>query len=259
MEYEYIKYSENEQIATIELNNPPVNALSKALTDDLIKGLKTASKSKDASVVVLKAQNGAKIFSAGHDIRELPLKNVEPLSYESDLRVLIKTIKTLKKPVISMVEGGVYGGAFETVMSTDIIFAANTATFAMTPVNIGMAYNLVGIESLTQLVGLHIIKEMLFTATPMSAERAEKVGLINYSLPADELENKTYEMAKLIASKAQKSVQLIKESLRVLTNDSKLDDFERIQGLRKDIYDGHDYNEGLVSFLEKRKPNFIEK
>jgi methylmalonyl-CoA decarboxylase len=258
MNYEFIKYTIKDSVVTIELNDPPVNTLSNALVNDLINGLKNAEKDIETKVIVLKAQDGAKIFSAGHNIKELPLKNIEPLSYDEGLRVLVRTVKTVKKPIISMIEGGVYGGAFETVMSTDIVVASENVTFAMTPVNIGMAYNLQGVESLLGHIGLHLIKEMLFTGSPISAAKAAEIGLINYSVPVDELSKKTYEIAKTISKKAQKSVQLLKEEIRILTNNANLDNFERINSLRKNIYEGHDYNEGLVAFLEKRKPNFIE-
>ena len=93
---------------------------------------------------------------------------------QDPLRRGIRSIQNFPAPVIAMVKGSVWGGAFELVMSCDMIFAAETSTFAMTPANLGVAYDIVGIRNLIRDSSLHVIKEMLFTAKPISAERAPR-------------------------------------------------------------------------------------
>jgi len=101
-----------------------------------------------------------------------------------------------------MVEGSVWGGAFEMIMSSDIIVAASTSTFSMTPVNLGVPYNLVGIHNLTRDAGFHIVKELIFTASPITAQRALAVGILNHVVDAAELEDFTLQLAHTISEKA---------------------------------------------------------
>ncbi|MEI8245368.1 MAG: methylmalonyl-CoA decarboxylase [Lentisphaerota bacterium] len=245
----------------ITLNNPPkLNALCKELIDDLIAGLNQI-KEQGAHCVILRAAAGCKVFSAGHDISELPKGSRDPLSYEDPLRRGVRAIQSFPGPVIAMVEGSVWGGAFELVMSCDMIFAADTSTFAMTPANLGVAYDIVGIHNLIRDCSLHVIKEMLFTAKPVSAERALQAGIVNRTFPAAELEGAVMEIAELISVKAPLSISLIKEELRVLNEANPLtpDEFERLQGLRRVVYDSDDAKEGIAAFFEKRKPVFTGK
>ncbi len=250
-----------KSIGTITLNNPQkLNALCKELIDDLIVYL-NQMKEQHARCVILRAPAGCKVFSAGHDISELPKGRRDPLSYDDPLRRGIRAIQSFPAPVIAMVEGAVWGGAFELVMSCDIVFAADTSAFAMTPANLGVAYDIVGIHNLIHDCSMHVMKEMLFTAKPISAERALQIGIVNRIAPASELEAAVIEIAELISVKAPLSIALIKEELRVLKEANPLtpDEFERLQGLRRVVYDSEDAKEGIAAFFEKRKPVFNGK
>jgi methylmalonyl-CoA decarboxylase len=92
----------------------------------------------------------------------------------------------------------------------------------------------------------------------MSAARAEQLGIINYVVPADEIETFTRELARGITALAPLSIAVMKEQLRILSGASPISPqgFERIQGLRRVVYDSHDYREGIRAFKEKRAPEF---
>jgi methylmalonyl-CoA decarboxylase len=106
---------------------------------------------------------------------------------------------------------------------------------------------------------LRVAKEMAFTAKPISAERAERLGIINHMVPIEQLEDFTYEMAREIAQNAPLSVSVMKEQLRMLAGAHPMSPrrFERVQGLRRIVYDSEDYAEGIRAFKEKRKPRFL--
>ena len=209
-------------------------------------------------VAVLRAPPNAKVFSAGHDVEELPEPHRDPLGWDDPLRYLIREIENFPAPVIAMLEGGVWGGACETVFACDLIVAAPDVTFAVTPAKLGMPYNLSGMMTFLNAATPRIVHEMAFTAKPISAERAERLGMINNVVPKDELESFTMALASDIAANAPLSIAVMKEQLRILAAAKPMSPqgYERIQGLRRVVYDSLDYTEGIRAFKEKRTPVF---
>jgi len=253
-----VRKSSDGSIGTITLDNPSKhNALSAPLIEDLLAAL-TELTSSGARVVVLRASKGAKVWSAGHDVRELPTNGRDPLTYDDPLRRIVRAIKESPTPIIAMIEGGVWGGACEMVMSCDIVVAAEGSTFAITPAKLGVPYDIEGTLSFVQSVSLPVVKEMLFTAQPMPADRALRVGLVNQVVPAEHLEATTAELAGHITRNSPLVISLLKEQLRVLAEAHPLNPgaFQRIQAIRRRIYDSADYQEGIQSFFERRRPQF---
>ena len=247
-------------IGTITLNHGRVNPLNKQLIDDICVALEQM-KSRSVQVVILRAPKGAKVFSAGHDVRELPTNGRDPLTYSDPLRQAVRTIETHPAPIIAMVEGSVWGGACELVMGCDLVVAASDATFALTPAKLGIPYNLSGMLNFLKVAGMHLIKEMLFTAQPVAAGRLAAAGVINHVVPREGLESFTLALAKRIKQTSPLVQRILKEELRVLANAHPLNPeaYERIQSLRREVYDSNDYQEGIRAFFEKRKPVFRGK
>jgi methylmalonyl-CoA decarboxylase len=253
-----VKKSLEGSLGTMTLDHAAKhNALSAPLIGDLLRALSDLIGS-GARAIVLRAPKGAKVWSAGHDVRELPTNGRDPLTYDDPLRRVVRAIKESPAPIIAMVEGGVWGGACEVVMSCDIVVAAEGATFAITPAKFGVPYDIDGTLSFMQSVSLPVIKEMLFTAQPIPAERALQVGIVNQVVPADRLETATAELAGYMIRNSPLVISLLKEQLRVLAEAHPLnpEGFQRIQAIRRRIYDSADYQEGIRSFFERRAPQF---
>jgi methylmalonyl-CoA decarboxylase len=247
-----------DMIGTITINNEAKrNCLTKQMMLDMIKTLNEFSELK-ARVIVIRANSGAKVWSSGYDINELPESGRDPLSYNDPLEQLLREIQKYPAPVIGMIEGSAWGGACDLAFCCDILIGTNSTAFAITPAKIGVPYNPSGILHFINMTGVHLAKEMFFTALPINAEQAKAHGILNHLVPAKELESFTYKVARQITENSPLSIAVIKEQLRILGNSHPLypETFERIQGLRRLVYDSKDYTEGKRSFLEKRKPIF---
>jgi methylmalonyl-CoA decarboxylase len=248
----------DDAIGTITLNHEAKhNVLSELLVHQVVDALAEFTR-QEVRCAVLRAAPGIKVWSAGHDVSELPEGGLDPLAWRDPLRHLIREIENFPAPVIAMIEGSVWGGACETVLACDLIIATPDATFAATPAKLNVPYNVSGLLTFLNTAPIHIAKEMLFSAQPIPASRLERMGIINHVAPANEIEAFTYAMARSISQNAPLSISVMKEQLRSLAGAHTMSpqDFERIQGLRRVVYNSLDYSEGIHAFQEKRKPKF---
>ena len=253
----------NCKIATLTLSNPSkLNSLSKGLVDELVQALKTCAEENEL-VVLLKAEaNKHNVWSAGHDIYELPEGRRDPLSFFDSIEVLLREVQNYPGPVIAVVSGSVWGAACDLIMTCDMVYADTTATFAITPAKIGVPYNVTGIMHFMNRIGLNRAKEMFYTARPVDAETAAAWGILNHLYDIDELDGKVMEIAEQICQNSPLAVGVIKEQFHYLSETEVSMPpilYERISGLRRKVYDSHDYAEGIQSFKEKRKPIYLGK
>ena len=254
----FVNIDVNGRIATLTLSNPDkLNALSKGLVDELVHALVECAQKK-ALVVLLKAEaNRHNVWSAGHDIHELPEGRRDPLSFFDAIEVLLREVQSYPGPVIAVVRGSVWGAACDLIMTCDMVCADQTATFAITPAKIGVPYNVTGIMHFVNRIGLNRAKEMFYTARPVDAETAFTWGILNHLVDIDELDDKVMEIAGQICQNSPLAVEVMKEQFHYLAETSSSMPpslFERISGLRRKVYDSEDYVEGIRSFKEKRKP-----
>jgi Enoyl-CoA hydratase/carnithine racemase len=257
-ETELVHASISNHIGTITLSNPGKrNCLSSALIEAVCRSL-AEMQEEEVRVVILRAPAGSQVFSAGHDIGELPTNGRDPLTYTDPLRHLVRTIEHFRAPVIAMVEGSVWGGACELVMSCDMIVAGEDSTFAITTTKLGVPYNMSGIQNFMNSGGMILCKEMLFTSQPLGARRLVERGIVNHAVPRGELEAVTFAIADQIAKNSPLAISLLKEELRLLSAAHVLspETFERVQAMRREVYDSEDYKEGIRAFHEKRAPQF---
>ena len=233
------------------------NALGAQMANGVIAALESL-RAQQARAIVLRAAAGMDIWSAGHDINELPPGRRDPLGYNDPLEGLIRAVRTFPAPVVAMVHGTVWGGALDLVLSCDLAVADETASFAITPANLGLPYNITGLLHFQGRLPINVIKEMFFTAAPIDARKAREWLLINHLVPWDRLESFTLELAATMATKSPLAIAVIKEQLRVLSDYQPIAAhvYERVQGLRQEAYDSSDYLEGLKAFAQKRQPIF---
>ena len=255
---EYIRQRVEDGIGTITMTHAAKrNALSHGMMDAISAAL-AHFQEQDVRVVVIEAEPGAKVWSAGHDIAELPVGGLDPLRYADPLEHTLRAIRRYPGPVIAKVSGSVWGGAFDMVLSCDLVVADPTATFAITPVNLGVPYNTTGLLHFMGRLRLNVIKELFFTATPAEAPQALEWGIINWLVAPGDIDSFTEGQARRMAAKAPLALAVIKEQLRVLSDEHPIaaQTFERLQDMRRTVYDSEDYREGIRAFQEKRPPRF---
>jgi len=206
METNFILYEAADRVATITLNRPEAaNAQNMALLDDLDEAWMMAADDDDVRVIVLQA-NG-KHFSSGHDLKGGsgpggPTKFTLEGVYKNEARRFLEYSlrwRNVPKPSIAAVQGVCIAGGLLLLWPCDLIVAADNAKFSDPVVNMGIG----GVEyhGHTWEWGARKAKEMLFTGRSMSAEEAERLGMVNRVVPLDRLRDEVAELAAQIATK----------------------------------------------------------
>ncbi len=212
----FINYTVSERVAYITLNRPDKrNALNFDVVSELKDAFLDAEQDPNVKVVVLRA-NG-KVFCAGADLEYLQQlqKNsyADNLADSSHLKDLFHQIYTHKKVVIAQVHGHAIAGGCGLATVCDISFSAPEAQFGYTEVRIGFVPAIVTIFLLRK-IGETRAKEMLLSGELISAKKAEEYGLINFIVPADEIEKRVFDYAQMVCKQnSMQSLQLTKKMI----------------------------------------------
>ncbi len=238
------------------------NCLSEVMCQELINAIDEAYQQECVGIIIT-AECKRGVWSAGHNIHELPTDGSDPLAYEVPMEQLLRKVQDIPIPVIACTNGTVWGGACDLCLSCDMIVAADTATFAITPAKIGIPYNASGIMHFINQLGINKAREMFFTANPITAQDALNVGLVNHIAPEDQLNALVEEkFCQPLRRNSVLSVSAIKRQFRILskaTSTMTSESFERINAYRAKVFRGEDYKEGINAFFEKRAPEYKGK
>jgi 3-hydroxypropionyl-coenzyme A dehydratase len=179
----------NIDIAIIRINRPEVlNALNKEIMTELSQAIDIVSIDDSIKVIIITG-TGERSFCAGADIRYVV--NVDPIEaerYATFIHTLLNKIENLQKPVIAAINGYALGGGCELALACDIRIASSNAKIGQTEVTIGIPPGWGGTQRLLRIVGPAKVKELIYTGKMMTAEEAERIGLVNkvVSLTAEE-------------------------------------------------------------------------
>jgi len=252
-------------ICTLTLKRPKKkNSLSPELVETLLDILGELAADDTVRVVVLRGF-GNQAFCSGYDIRSLPTQISddvhEKLKTLKPIEILFKTIVNYPFPVIAMINGVAFGAGCELSVCCDIRIGADDICMGMPPAKLGLVYPWSGLQRFINVIGLKSTREIFYTGRTYEGKRLKELGLVDYLVPRQELEDFTYQMAAEIAANSPLALKGTKRILNLLLNSSQplKNSIQEAESLTEGAFLSQDLKEGQMAFLEKRKPQFKGK
>ncbi|PZU87153.1 MAG: enoyl-CoA hydratase [Shinella sp.] len=250
-------------VLRLTLHNPPANALSIATMEALIGALETAGNDPEVRVIILAASG--KLFSAGHDLKEMTAHRTDPdrgrAFFEKTMRLcadLMLKITHLPKPVIAEVDGLATAAGCQLVASCDLAICTDTSTFCTPGVNIGLFCS-TPMVAVSRAAHRKQAMEMLLTGETIDASTAKDFGLVNRIVPKQYLAQVVDKYASVISSKSPLTLKIGKEAF-YRQIDMPLDEaYDYAARVMVENMLARDAAEGISAFLDKRHPNWTEE
>lgn len=255
MEYTEILVTSEGSVGSITMNSPKtVNALSKNKIAEIIRALMSFEADEGVKVIIIKA-NGEH-FCSGHDLKEMTDIGVAEAKFIFDQCTKMMTlIHQVPQPVIAQVQGVATAAGCQLAASCDLVVADQTARFGTPGVKIGL-FCTTPMVPLSRAVGRKRALEMLLTGRLVSADEAEKYGLVNKVVPKDDLEKATKELALAMAEASSLVLALGKRAFYAQVEQDEPRAYEFAKHTITMNLMAEDAQEGIKAFLEKRKPTW---
>jgi enoyl-CoA hydratase len=253
---EYLKWSFQDNIATIAIESPPANALSSGLLRELSTVLNEIESNREIRVVVIHGEG--RFFSAGADIKEFTtVDSSEDFSKLGKFgQDLFDRMEKYPKPIIAAIHGAALGGGLELAMSCHIRLVSESAKLGLPELQLGLIPGFAGTQRLPKYVGAARAAEMLFTSEPITGLEAVQYGLANHAYPENEVLENAYKLAKKIAKKSPVSIKAAIELLNYAKTEEFYEGQNRESQLFGEVFVSNDGKEGIQAFIEKREPHF---
>jgi enoyl-CoA hydratase len=215
MTFECIIYEKKEGVAIITLNRPQVlNAMNKQLWLDMERALSDAL--EDDAVRVLVFTGTGRAFSTGADLKDSKGRSLKSYrDYLVHLQEISRRIIRYPKPTIASVNGFALGSGYELALACDIRIAAEGAKFGSPEAKVSSSVTGGAMRLVQDLVGPGKARELLFTCEYIDGKEAERIGLVNKAVPAEQLMEETMAMARKIAANSLFSINVIKKGLNM--------------------------------------------
>ena len=257
MSFENITTSNNDGLLTITINRPKVlNALNAQTIDELRQAF-SAAREDDAVKCVIVTGSGEKAFVAGADINELA--QMTPITGKQTAEKGQRTFSAIErfpKPVIAAINGFALGGGCELALACHIRIASDKAQMGLPEVSLGIIPGYGGTQRMVRLLGKGKALELILSGDRIGAAEAERIGLVNKVVPAEQLMAAAEEMARKFMSRGPLAVRA---AIEAVMSGSEMP-FEEGQVLEATLFgllaSTDDTKEGLKAFIEKRAPEF---
>jgi enoyl-CoA hydratase len=244
----------DQRTALIRLNRPKqLNALNAATMDALCDALEALDADDEIRAIVVTGNDRA--FAAGADIGEMA--GATPIDMLLSNRIgQWDRVRRVKKPVIAAVNGWCLGGGCELAMALDLIVAGEGAKFGQPEIGIGVMPGAGGTQRLTRAIGKSKAMAMILTGEPITAEEAERAGLVARVVVDELVVEDALGLAAKIATKSPIALRLAKEAVNAAAELPLSDGLAHERRLFYLLFASDDQKEGMAAFLEKRDPDF---
>lgn len=250
-----LKVEISDHIATLTLNSPPVNALTRVLNDELTLALDRISEIDDVRVVIL--TGAGKVFCAGADLkgRADAIKGPGDLpAHSRRTRECFHAIRECAKPVVAAVNGAALGSGLAMVASCDVLVVSEKASLGLPEVDVGL---LGGCRHAMRLFGHSRLRRMMLTGYRVPGPELYRLGIVEACTTPESLMEAAMEMAATIASKSPLSTRMGKHTLNTIEDMSLRDGYRYEQDMTAIIARTEDAKEAQAAFREKRPPVFV--
>jgi enoyl-CoA hydratase len=265
---EHVRIEIVDGVAHVVLDRPPVNALAAQTMCEIAEAMETLSSGRDASAIIFRAADDARLFCGGVDLQDSP-KRFRPDGRREDggpqgdardqidpglvARRCFNSIYECGLPVIAAVRGKAIGAGVALVASCDLVIAAADSTFALTEINVGV---LGGVRHAQRLCGPFLAKRMFLTGEYVTSDEIHRRGGIEAVVPNDQVVATATELARKIAAKSPIAVRLAKESANRVESMSLYDGYRTEQDYTQRVKRHADSEEARRAFIEKRAPEY---
>ena len=194
-------------------------------------------------------------FVAGADITEFLGAGSEEITVKFTDNA-IEALWNMSKPTIAMVDGFALGGGLEVACSCDIRIASTRSKFGTPEINLGLIPGYGGTQRLVSLLGYGKALEMVYTGEMIGADEAQRIGLVNHVVEAEDLKQKALDMACLIATKSSNTLRVAKETLRSALDEGLTEGVATEAKAFANLFDTADKEIGVKAFLNREKPKW---
>ena len=238
-------------IAELIFNHPPVNAFNSAGWLAIAAELNALGENPEVRAIIIAAEGRG--FCAGVDIKELAANSAMITKVNKGNYDTFKAIHRNPKPVIVAVHGFVLGGGIGISGAADVLVASECATFAVPEVDRGA---MGGGAHLQRMFPVQKVRYMYFTGEPIDAQEAYRLGAVEKVVPREQLLDTARDIARKMAAKSPRMVQLAKEALNGIEDGNLEDKYRWEQGFTQEAYADPDSQEAKDAFVEKRDAKF---
>jgi len=239
-------------ILAIRLNRPKrKNALTVAMYTALADALERGDAEKSVRVITLTGTDNS--FSSGNDIADFMQQ--KPTPGETPVLRFLRVISTTSKPLIAAVNGLAVGVGVTMLLHCDLVYAAETATFELPFVNLGLVPEAASTLLLPRMIGHQRASELMLLGEKFDAGTARSIGLVNAVLPTPELDAAVRERATMLASKPPAALRLTKALLKSETTTVTARMAEEVAQFSKQLQ-SPEVQEAFAAFMQRRKPDF---
>lgn len=251
-----ICFSTDGKIGTLKIDNESKrNSLSSNMLKEMNGTLARVIETDLRALLITGA--GDETFCSGYNIEEFFDEKQRDRGMDL-FEKMISNVKELELPTIAMINGDTIGGGVELITACDLRVTADHARFGITPAKLGIVYRGNGLKQFIDIIGVANTKELLFTANLVESDRAKEMGMVNYVVEEDDLEDRCNSIAEDIAQNAPLSVRYMKEIINTLVSKNELSEKEEkwVDRLQNETLESQDHKEAIKAFDENRVPEF---